>query len=132
MNMAPRCGRGHSWAKVQIVSSASSHRGRAAGRDEHRGCAELTGLGPTLTPPLRDTSAAECGARSGKLSIWLSTSVNRKTKLGKARGSIVSSISCASRRFGLYSIDVVGDPTLTRVPTDAVATYRSVITSTKW
>ena len=35
-------------------------------------------------------------------------------------------------RFGLYSIDVVGDPTLTRVPTDAVATYRSVITSTKW
>jgi beta-glucosidase len=35
-------------------------------------------------------------------------------------------------RFGLYSVDVVGDPSLTRVPTDAVETYRNVIASTKW
>jgi beta-glucosidase len=35
-------------------------------------------------------------------------------------------------RFGLYSVDVVGDPTLTRVPTDAVETYRDVIASTNW
>jgi beta-glucosidase len=35
-------------------------------------------------------------------------------------------------RFGLYSVDVVGDPTLTRVPTDAVETYRDVIASANW
>jgi beta-glucosidase len=35
-------------------------------------------------------------------------------------------------RFGLYSVDVVGDPSLTRVPTEAVETYRNVIASTKW
>ena len=33
-------------------------------------------------------------------------------------------------RFGLYSVDVVRDPSLTRVPTDAVETYRNVIEST--
>jgi beta-glucosidase len=33
-------------------------------------------------------------------------------------------------RFRLYSVDVVGDPSLTRVPTDAVETYRNVIAST--
>jgi hypothetical protein len=35
-------------------------------------------------------------------------------------------------RFRLYSVDVVGGPSLTRVPTDAVETYRNVIASTKW
>jgi beta-glucosidase len=35
-------------------------------------------------------------------------------------------------RFGLYSVDVIGDPTLTRAPTDAVETYRDVIASTNW
>jgi beta-glucosidase len=35
-------------------------------------------------------------------------------------------------RFGLFSVDVVGDPSLTRVPTEAVETYRNVIASTKW
>lgn len=30
-------------------------------------------------------------------------------------------------RFGLYTVDVLTDPTLTRRPTDAVATYREVI-----
>ena len=30
-------------------------------------------------------------------------------------------------RFGLYTVDALTDPTLTRRPTDAVATYRSVI-----
>ncbi|MFL6158855.1 MAG: family 1 glycosylhydrolase, partial [Marmoricola sp.] len=30
-------------------------------------------------------------------------------------------------RFGLYTVDVKGDPTLTRVPTDAVAAYRTII-----
>jgi beta-glucosidase len=32
-------------------------------------------------------------------------------------------------RFGLYTVDVVKDPSLTRRPTDAVAAYRSVIAS---
>lgn len=35
-------------------------------------------------------------------------------------------------RFGLYSVDVVGDPTLTRVPTDAVETFKTVIASINW
>ncbi len=30
-------------------------------------------------------------------------------------------------RFGLYTVDVLGDPTLTRRPTDAVAAYREAI-----
>jgi len=30
-------------------------------------------------------------------------------------------------RFGLYSVDVVGDPKLARTPTDAVDAYRSLI-----
>ena len=29
-------------------------------------------------------------------------------------------------RFGLYSVDVQGDPALTRRPTDAVAAYRQI------
>jgi beta-glucosidase len=29
-------------------------------------------------------------------------------------------------RFGLYTVDVLHDPTLTRVPTDAVAAYRDI------
>lgn len=32
-----------------------------------------------------------------------------------------------SPRFGLYSVDVLNDPTLTRVPTDAVEVYKRVI-----
>ncbi|HEY1075164.1 MAG TPA: family 1 glycosylhydrolase, partial [Fontimonas sp.] len=32
-----------------------------------------------------------------------------------------------SPRFGLYSVDVLGDPSLTRVPTAAVAVYRQII-----
>ncbi|MFI6041885.1 family 1 glycosylhydrolase [Nocardia sp. NPDC051321] len=32
-------------------------------------------------------------------------------------------------RFGLYTVDVVTDPTLTRHPTDAVAAYRTITTS---
>ncbi|MFG1792807.1 family 1 glycosylhydrolase [Nocardia sp. NPDC049149] len=32
-----------------------------------------------------------------------------------------------SPRFGLYTVDVLKDPTLTRRPTDAVATYQAVI-----
>ncbi|MFI5778013.1 family 1 glycosylhydrolase [Nocardia sp. NPDC051570] len=35
-------------------------------------------------------------------------------------------------RFGLYSVDVAGDPTLRRVPTDAVETFRKVITTSDW
>jgi len=35
-------------------------------------------------------------------------------------------------RFGPYSVDVIGDSTLTRVPTDVVETYRHVIASTTW
>ncbi|MEV0251757.1 family 1 glycosylhydrolase [Nocardia sp. NPDC050712] len=35
-------------------------------------------------------------------------------------------------RFGLYSVDAVGDPALTRVPTDAVETYRDIIATTDW
>jgi beta-glucosidase len=30
-------------------------------------------------------------------------------------------------RFGLYTVDVVGDPALQRRPTDAVPAYRSII-----
>ena len=29
-------------------------------------------------------------------------------------------------RFGLYTVDVLHDPTLTRVPTDAVPAYRAI------
>jgi beta-glucosidase len=48
--------------------------------------------------------------------------------------SLTDNYEWASYRpgFGLYSVDVVGDPSLTRVPTDAVETYRNVIASTKW
>jgi hypothetical protein len=41
-------------------------------------------------------------------------------------------VEALREHLGLYSVDVVGDPTLTRVPTDAVETYRNVIASTKW
>lgn len=30
-------------------------------------------------------------------------------------------------RFGLYTVDAVGDPALTRMPTDAVSSYRELI-----
>lgn len=35
-------------------------------------------------------------------------------------------------RFGLYTVDVNTDPTLTRRPTDAVETYRTIIAETRF
>lgn len=35
-------------------------------------------------------------------------------------------------RFGLYTVDVVTDPTLTRKPTDAVEPYRRIIAENRW
>ena len=54
--------------------------------------------------------------------------------IGMLYSSLTDNYEWASYRprFGLYSVDEVGDPSLTRVPTDAVETYRNVIASTKW
>ena len=91
-----------------------------------------TGMPPTTAPPPRWTT------RSQQL-LNAVDSIRRARQrgipiIGMLYWSLTDNYERGSYRprFGLYSIDVVGDPTLTRVPTDAVATYRNVITSTKW
>ncbi|KZM72623.1 hypothetical protein AWN90_27920 [Nocardia terpenica] len=42
------------------------------------------------------------------------------------RGPRRPTAGCYAPRFGLYSVDVATDPTLTRHPTDAVAAYATL------